>query len=345
MRSLITTAAILLLGISFASADEVQLLGAGATFPYPLYSKMFSEYYKITKVKVNYQGIGSGGGIQQVISKTVDFGGSDAPMNAKEEKGAKDAVLHFPTCLGAVVITYNLPGNPVLNFTPGVIAEIFMGKITKWNDPRIADINKSVTLPDTAISVVHRSDGSGTTYTFSEYLTVADEAWKKAVGTGKSLNWPTGLGGKGNPGVAAYVKQIPGAIGYVEAAYAKQNGMPMGKVRNKSGNYIEPTIASVGLAADIALPADTKVSIVDTAAPKGYPISTFTWIIVYKEQGYGGRPFERVKTLTDMLWWMIHEGQQFNEPLDYGKLPPKAVAVSEAIIKSITHNGKKARND
>ncbi len=343
MNRIISLITLFVMSAAMGWGQSVELLGAGATFPYPLYSKMFNAYTKETKVKVNYQGIGSGGGIQQLISKTVDFGGTDAPMNEKEEKAAKDEVLHFPTCLGAVVITYNLPGKPVLNFTADVIADIFLGKITRWNDPRIAEINKGTTLPDTPITVVRRSDGSGTTYTFSEYLTVANEGWKKALGTGKALNWPVGIGAKGNPGVAGYVKQVPGAIGYVELTYAKQNDMAYGRIKNKSGKFIEPTLESLAYAADVDMPAHTKVSLVDTAAPNGYPIATFTWIILYKEQGYGGRPKARTEALLDLLWWVIHDGQRFNETLDYGKLSPKAVTLSEQIIKSVTHGGKNVR--
>lgn len=345
MKRIIALVAVLALSFSFAAADEIQLLGAGATFPYPLYSKMFDEYNKVTKIRVNYQSIGSGGGIQQLISKTVDFGASDAPMNDKETKGAKETVLHFPTCLGAVVITYNLPGNPELNFTPEIVAGIFLGKITRWNDPAIAAVNKGVTLPGTVITVVHRSDGSGTTYTFSDYLTSANSDWKKAVGTGKSLNWPVGLGGKGNEGVAGLVKQIPGSIGYIEVAYAKQNKMAFGKVQNKKGNFIEPTLETIAAAADVDIPADTKVSIVNTEAAKGYPICTFTWVIVYKEQGFGGRPKNRAEETVKLLWWMVHDGQKFNEDLNYGKLPQKVVKLSEAIINSVTYNGKNIRND
>lgn len=345
MKRILHLLAILALCFTYAAADEIQLLGAGATFPYPLYSKMFNEYYKATKVKVNYQSIGSGGGIQQLISRTVDFGATDAPMNDKETMSAKEPVLHFPTCLGAVVITYNLPGIPTLNFTPEIIANIFLGKITKWNDKAIAKVNKGTALPNLAITVVHRSDGSGTTYTFSDYLTSANADWKKMVGTGKSLNWPVGLGGKGNEGVAGLVKQIPGSVGYIEAAYAKQNKMAYGSVRNKKGNFIEATLESISAAADVDIPADTKVSIVNTDAAKGYPICTFTWIVVYKEQGFGGRPKNRAVETVDLLWWMLHEGQKLNETLDYGKLPVKVVKLSESIIKQISYNGKQVKND
>jgi phosphate transport system substrate-binding protein len=342
-RNMVTLFAVMaIVGLStLAFGEHLTLMGAGATFPGPLYSKMFDVYSKEKKVDVNYQAIGSGGGIQQLISKTVDFGASDAPMNEKETKAAKGDVLHIPTCLGAVVLTYNLPGNPALKFTPDIIADIFLGKITKWNDERIAKINPEAKLDGTPIIVVHRSDGSGTTYTFSEYLSSVSPDWKSKVGTGKSLNWPTGLGGKGNPGVAGYVKQTPGAIGYVEIAYAKQNKMPFGTIQNKSGNFIEPNLKSVAAAANVTLPEDTKVSLVNTEAKDGYPISTFTWLLIYKEQAYGGRPKNRADEMVKLLTWVTHEGQQYNETLDYGVLPANAVTIVEKLIRSITYEGKK----
>lgn len=329
-------ASLTIAGISFAT----ELSGAGATFPYPLYSKMFSEYYKLKKVEVNYQPIGSGGGVQQLINKTVDFGGTDAPLNEKEEKAAKDEVIHIPTCLGAVVLTYNLPGNPTIKLTPEIVVDIYLGKITKWNDPRITEINPDYKFPDLGIVVVRRSDGSGTTFVFSEYLASVSEEWKTKVGVGKSLNWPVGIGGKGNPGVAGYVKQTPGAIGYVEVAYAKQNKMPYASLKNKSGNFVLPTLESISKAADVPIPAHTKVSLVNTDNKVGYPIVAFTWIIAYKEQGYGGRPKDRTKALKDLLYWMVTEGQKYNEDLDYGKLPEKAQKAAIDLINSMTYNGK-----
>jgi len=318
-------------------AKDVELIGAGATFPYPLYSKMFDVYHKDHGVKVNYQAIGSGGGIRQLINKTVDFGGSDAIMNDKELAEASAPVLHIPTCAGAVVITYNLSGNPQLRFTPEVIADIFLGKINKWNDRRISGINPGVKLPDTTITVVHRSDGSGTTFIFSGYLSKVSAQWKEKVGAGTSLNWPTGLGGKGNPGVAGLVQQTPGSIGYVELIYALQNKMPYGVVKNKKGKFVTATIASTSLAAETNLPDDMKVSLTDTDAPNGYPISGFTWIIVYKELDYAGRSEEKAKEVVKLLWWMTHEGQKYAEPLEYAPLSKKAVEKAEKLIKSIAY--------
>ncbi len=332
-----------IVSLVFANASwsrEQELLGAGATFPQPLYSKLFDSYNQQYGVKVNYQGIGSGGGINQLIKRTVDFGGTDAFMTQKELKEAGSPVLHIPTCLGAVVVTYNLPGNPKLKFTPDLIADIFLGKISKWNDPKIAALNPDTKLPDQAISVVHRADGSGTTYIFSEYLTKVNKDWKEKVGAGKSLNWPAGqIGQKGNPGVAGYVKQTPGGIGYVELIYALQNKMVYGVIKNKSGKFIEPTIKAVSASANVRLPDDTNASLTDTDAPDGYPISSFTWLIFYKEQNYGGKSKEKAEALAKMMRWVVTDGQKLVEPLQYSPLPKEAVSKSLKIIQSITFNG------
>ncbi len=330
----------LLLGLcSSGFAKEIELIGAGATFPYPLYSKMFDVYHKETGTKINYQAIGSGGGIRQLTNKTVDFGGSDAVMSEKDLQEAGAPVLHIPTCAGAVVVTYNLTGDPQLKFTPDVIADIFLGKIKKWNDPRLTSVNPTVQLPATDITVVHRSDGSGTTAIFSNYLSKVSPEWKGKVGAGPSLNWPVGLGGKGNPGVAGLVKQTPGGFGYVELIYALQNKMAYGTNKNKKGNFIKPTIASTRLAANTSLPDDMKVDLTDTDAADGYPIGGFTWIIVYKEQNYAGKPQEKAMAVVNLLWWMSHEGQKYAEPLHYAPLSQAAVGKAEKLIKSITYNG------
>jgi len=340
MKKVLSLITILLISIFFGGighAKDVELIGAGATFPYPLYSKMFDVYNKEYGVKVNYQSIGSGGGIRQLINKTVDFGGSDAIMSDKDLSEALAPVLHIPTCAGADVITYNLPGTPQLRFTPDVIADIFLGKITKWNDRRLAEINPGVKLPDMNVMVVHRSDGSGTTFIFSDYLSKVSNEWKEKVGRGTSLNWPAGLGGKGNEGVAGLVQQTPGSIGYVELIYALHNKMPYGPVKNKKGNFVTPTLASTSKAADTNLPDDMKVSITDTDAPEGYPISGFTWILVYKEQNYGARTEEKAKEVVKLLWWMTHEGQKQAEPLHYSPLSKKAAEKAEKLIKSISY--------
>lgn len=335
--------AIMMIGLigSVALSADMEILGAGATFPLPLYTKMFDTYNKNTGVKVNYQGVGSGAGITQLTNKTVDFGASDAFMSEAEMQKAGADVLHVPIALGAVVLTYNIPGNPKLKFSPDTIADIFLGNITQWNDPKIAADNAGVTLPDLGIAVVHRSDGSGTTYIFSDYLTKVSEDWKKGPGTGKSLNWPTGLGAKGNPGVAGLIKQLPGSLGYVELIYALQNKMPVGTIKNKSGVFVDPTIKSTSLAANVPLPEDTRASITDTAAKEGYPIAGFTWIIIYKEQNYGGKTKDKADAVLKLVWWMTHEGQSLAEPLQYAPLPKDAVAKADAILKSATFGGAK----
>ena len=323
-----------------AFASDQELLGAGATFPQPLYSKMFDAYYQRYKVKINYQGIGSGGGINQLTKKTVDFGATDAFMTTKELQDAGAAVLHMPTCLGAVVVTYNLPGNPKLNFTPDVIADIFLGKITKWNNPRIAAVNAGVKLPDLPVSVVNRADGSGTNYIFTEYLSKVSNEWKEKIGAGKTVNWPAGqIGQKGNPGVAGYVSQTPGAVGYVELIYATQNKMAYGNVKNKAGKFIEPTLKTVSAAANVKIPDDTNVLLTDTSAAGGYPISSFTWLIFHKEQNYDGRSKERAETLAKLLLWTVNEGQKYGEPLQYAPLSKEAQAKANKIARSITFNG------
>jgi phosphate transport system substrate-binding protein len=316
---------------------EQELVGAGATFPYPLYSKMFDVYSKEYGIKVNYQAIGSGGGIRQLINKTVDFGASDAIMRDEDLKAAGAPVVHIPTCAGAVVVTYNLPGNPTVKFTPDVVADIFLGKIKKWNDPRITGQNPGVSLPGTEMTVVHRSDGSGTTNIFSSYLSKVSKDWKEKVGSGTALNWPAGLGAKGNPGVAGLVRQTPGSVGYVELIYALQNNMPYGTLRNKKGKFIRPSLATASTAANIALPDDMKVDLTDTEATDGYPISGFTWILLYQNQKYGDRTEEKAKAVVNLVSWMIHEGQKYAEPLQYAPLSKAAVEKADKLLKSITY--------
>lgn len=323
------------------NSDANTLLGAGSTFDYPLFSKLFSEYNKLNGLRVNYQSIGSGGGIQQLTSKTVDFGASDAPLNGKQDSTLSAPALHIPVTAGAVVISYNLAEiKDTLNLTPSIIADIFLGKITKWNDAKIAATNKGVKLPNAPIVVTHRSDGSGTTGIFTSYLDKVSEEWHAKVGKGNSVNWPAGLGGKGNEGVAGSVKQTPGAIGYIELAYAVQNGMAFAKVQNKAGNFITPSIASVTAAANITLPADSKVSLTNTEAADGYPISGFSWVLIYKEQNYNNRSADRATRLLKLLSWMIHDGQQFSGALNYAPLSPAAVTTGDAILKSATYDGK-----
>jgi len=335
---------LLILGLAMGLAVPVlavdELSGAGATFPYPLYSKMFDAYASETGVKVNYQGIGSSGGIKELTNKTVDFGGTDAFMSDEKIAETGADIVHIPTCLGAVVLTYNLEGSPELKISQDVLADIFLGKITSWNDDAIAALNPGVSLPDMDIVVVHRSDGSGTTNTFTVFLTKINDEWADTVGKGKTVEWPTGLGAAKNSGVAGMIKQTPGAIGYVELAYATENGMPVALIENSSGNFIKPDLMSTSLSAEGDIPEDTRVYLADTSAAEGYPITTFTWIILYKEQNYDGRTLEEAKALMDLLWWVTHDGQVHCEPLLYAPIPEKAVGSVENLLKSITYDGK-----
>jgi phosphate transport system substrate-binding protein len=314
--------------------------GAGATFPYPIYSKWFDEYAKLDpEVRFNYQSIGSGGGIKQVSARTVDFGATDGPMTDAQLKQAPAELLHIPTVLGAVAATYNLPGNPKLKFTPDILADIFLGKITKWNDPRVASANAGVSLPDQAIIVVHRSDGSGTTYIWVDYLSKVSPEWETKIGRGTSVNWPVGLGGKGNEGVSGQVKGLPGSLGYVELAYAVKNKLPVASVRNTAGKFVEPTIqATTAAAAGAAksMPADFRVSLTNPPGDEAYPIASFTWLLVYRDQ-----PDElKGRAVVKFLWWMSHEGQRYADDLLYAPLPTPVVKQIEARIKEITYQGK-----
>ena len=309
------------------SSSGVDLNGAGATFPYPIYSKWMSDYEASTGVKINYQSKGSGAGIKQLSDGIVDFGASDGPMTDEEMARTRHGpVLHFPTVLGAVVVSYNLPGlSAPLRLDGESIADIFMGKITKWSDARLAALNPSAKLPTTDILVYHRSDGSGTTYIFTDYLSSASPAWAESAGgpgRGKEVKWPVGLGGQGNEGVAGGVKQTPGSIGYMELAYAKQNGLPVALVRNAAGNFVEPTTASITAAAEgvvASLPADTdyRVSIVNGPGAAAYPISSFTWLLVYTTPPDAAKG----KKLVDFMRWMYSTGQQSAASLDYAPLP------------------------
>ncbi|HAR64569.1 MAG TPA: phosphate ABC transporter substrate-binding protein PstS [Candidatus Margulisbacteria bacterium] len=331
---------VMMASASFAAGNN-ELLGAGATFPYPLYAKMFDVYNKEKEIKVNYQAIGSGGGIRQLTSMTVDFGASDAYLTDMEMLDMPAKTLHIPTCLGGVTLIYNLPGNPELKFTPELIADIFLGNIKNWNDKRIAKVNPGVQLPSFPLVVVHRSDGSGTTSIFTDYLTKVSKEWKTEVGAGKAVGWPCGLGGKGNSGVAGLVKQTQGSFGYVEYSYALQNKMPIPAIKNSSGVFVEPSIESVSAAAEGSIPADTRVSITNTSAKNGYPIAGFTWLLVYQDQNYKGKSMEEAQNLVGLLTWMTHEGQQYAKPLDYSPLSAGAVKKVEEIISSIKYAGKK----
>jgi phosphate transport system substrate-binding protein len=335
-----TMLALIAIGSIPVFAAESGIIGAGATFPYPLYSKMFDAYNQEYGIKVNYQGIGSSGGIKELTNKTVDFAGTDAFMTDGEMKKASGAVVHVPTCIGSVVLTYNLKGVADLSLSQSVLADIFLGKITRWNDPKIVKLNSKAKLPDLPIAVIHRSDGSGTTSIFTDFLAIVSPAWKSKVGAGKTVNWPAGLGAAKNSGVAGMVQKVPGSIGYVELAYAIENKMPVALIENKSGKFIKPTVESTSLAAKGEIPADTRVSLNNTSDPKGYPIAGFTWIVLYKEQNYNGRTLDQAKSVVALISWMTHEGQKFTSPLLYAPLPSEVVKKAEKLLKSVTYNGK-----
>jgi phosphate transport system substrate-binding protein len=322
------------------AADTVLINGAGATFPFPIYSKWFDAYHKLfPNIEFNYQSIGSGGGINQITQGTVDFGATDGPMNDMQLQDYQSKrgmqIFHFPTVLGAAVLTYNVAGvSQELNFTPEAIAGIFLGKITKWNDPELMKANPGAKLPASDIVVVHRSDGSGTTYIWSDYLSKVSPEWKMKVGANTSVNWPVGLGGKGNEGVAGLVKQTPNALGYVELIYAIQNKMGYAKVKNSSGAFVKPDLASVTAAAAAAskeMPADFRVSITNAPGKEAYPISSYTWLLVPSKISDPAKK----KALTDFLNWMLGDGQNMVEALAYAKLPKPVVDMEKKAIAKV----------
>lgn len=328
-----------LLTISTAAAQGT-ITGAGASFPFPLYSKMFSEY---KAANVNYQSVGSGSGQKQIMERTVDFAGSDNPMTDAQMKDAPGKLLHIPTAIGAVVPAYNLPGvTKTLNFDGPTLANIYLGKIKSWGDPAIAKLNPGVTIPPLPITVARRSDGSGTTFVFSDYLSKVSSEWKSKVGTGNSLQWPVGTGAKGNDGVAGVVKSTPGAIGYVELVFAKQNKLGYGAVKNRAGKFIVADNGPASAAAlGVVIPNDTRVSLTNSANANAYPIASFTYVIFYQDQKYGNRTEAQGKALKNLLSWMVTTGQQFNEPLDYAKLPANVVTKARTLINSMNYGGKK----
>jgi len=337
----VVAALVLIAGAAPVGAQQpITLNGAGATFPFPLYSKWSQVYAAEKGVQINYQSIGSGGGIRQFIAKTVDFGASDSPMTDEQIAQAGGRVLHIPMVAGAVVPVYNAPGvGQGLNFTPDVLADIFLGKITRWNDPRIAQANSKVTLPNAEIVVVHRADGSGTTAIWVNYLSKVSAEWKGKVGEGTSVNWPTGLGGRGNEGVAGLVRQTPNSLGYVELAYALTNRMTFGNVRNRAGQFVRPTLSSTTRAMEGALktiPQDYRVFFTNPEGRDVYPIAGFTWILIYGEQA------DRVKgkALAEFLWWATHEGQKYAPTLLYAPLPKSLVIRIEGTLKSVTAGGQ-----
>jgi len=321
---------------STVHAQKIQINGAGATFPYPIYSKWFSEYNKMhPDVEINYQSIGSGGGIRQLTNETVFFGASDGPMTDEQLQAAPGRILHFPTVLGGVVPVYNIPGvTGELKFTGKVLADIIMGRINKWNDPSIVALNSGAKLPASDIAVAHRSDGSGTTYIFVDYLSKVSPEFKKTVGVATSVNWPVGVGGKGNEGVAGLVKQTPGAIGYVELIYAIQNKIPYGSVQNLDGEFVTASLESVTAAAAAAvkaMPADFRVSITNAPGKGVYPISSFTWLLFYENP----KDKQRAKIMMDFLKWALTDGQKYCAELGYAPLPQEVVSLEMNALKKI----------
>ena len=326
---------LLCLALAVPAFAQTTLNGAGATFPYPMYSKWFSEYHKAhPDIQINYQSIGSGGGIRQVLAGTVDFGASDGPMTDEQLSQAKSKILHVPTVLGANVPAYNIPGvTAELKFTPEVLAGIFLGKISSWNDPAIVAANPGVNLPNQPVIVVHRSDGSGTTYIWTDYLSKVSPEWQSQVGKGTSVKWPVGLGGKGNEGVAGMIRQMQGSIGYIELIYAIENKISYGIVKNAAGNYVKASLESVTAAAGSvkSMPADFRVSITNAPGKDAYPISSFTWLLIPEQS----KDAAKGKILADFLNWMVGDGQKMTAELAYAPLPESVAAKVKAEIKQV----------
>jgi phosphate transport system substrate-binding protein len=331
-RSLLLLAS---LALALPVMGQTQLNGAGATFPYPMYSKWFSEYNKLhPDVQINYQSIGSGGGIRQVLNGTVDFGASDGPMTDEQLKDAKTKILHIPTVLGADVPAYNVPGiTGEIKFTPEALAGIFLGRIQSWNDPALTKANPGVNLPNSPIIVVHRSDGSGTTYIFTDYLSKVSKDWESAAGKGTSVKWPVGLGGKGNEGVAGQIRQLQGSIGYIELVYAVENKITFGSVRNAAGNFVKASLNGVTEAAATApkMPPDFRVSITNAPGKTAYPISSFTWLLIPEQ----AKDPKKGKILADFLNWMVTDGQKMTNQLSYAPLPANVAEKVKAAIKQV----------
>lgn len=324
-----------------ASDKKATLTAAGATFPMPYYNLVFKAYTSKTGILLTYGGIGSGGGIRSLKDKVVDFGATDAYLEDAKLEEMPGEVVHIPTVLGAVVIAYNLPGIDDLKLSNELLEKIFMGEITRWNNAELAANNPDISLPDMEITFVHRSDGSGTTYIFSDYMSKISPTWADKVGKGKSLQWPVGMGAKGNPGVAGTIKQTEGSIGYIGSEYAFAQKIQTAKVQNSAGNYILPSIESVSAAANAEIPADTRVMLTNSSDPNAYPISGFTWIILYKEQNYDGRTKDQaLATVTFLDWLMNDEAQSQAEKVHYAPLPASAAEKAKAILRSVTYGGE-----
>lgn len=340
-----TVLGILVLWFALVSevGGHVILNGAGATFPAPLYEKWFEAYQAKTNVRIGYQKVGSGEGLRQILARGVDFGASDAFLSDAELEAHGVNLIHIPTCLGAVAVIYHLPEAPALRLPPEVLADIFLGHIANWADPRIGAENSNLTLARQPIAVVGRLDGSGTTYIFTDYLTKVSPAWRASVGRGKTVQWPVGMRIAKNEGVAEMVASVPGSIGYVSLNYAVQHRLPVAALRNRAGNFIKPTLASVSTAGDVLLQSDARVMITDTPAPEGYPISAFTYLLVYREQAYDQRSRGKAEALFDFLHWTISEGQVYAPGLHYAPLPPRVTRNIQGLLQGITYEGRPLR--
>ena len=349
MKNLLILATILALTVSCNSGGkkgttsnkQISITAAGATFPMPYYNLAFKKYSEESGVQLTYGGIGSGGGIRSLSDKVVDFGATDAYLSDKEISAIPSEIVHIPTCMGAVVIAYNLPGIENLKLTPALLENIFMGTITQWNDPKLKAANPELELPDTKITVVYRSDGSGTTYIFSDYMTKVSNLWNEKVGTGKSLNWPVGIGAKGNPGVAGTISQSVGSIGYIGSEYAFAQKIQYALLQNSSGNFISPDFKTVSSAAKGQIPADTRIMVTNSSDPEAYPISGFTWIILYKEQSYNGRSFAQAEAIVRFLDWLVNpDAQAIAKSVNYASLPSEVSTIAKNILRTVTYDGK-----
>ena len=322
-------------------SKSVSITAAGATFPLPFYNLAFKNYTKKTGILLTYGGIGSGGGIRSLKDKVVDFGATDAFLNKKKEADMPAEIVHIPTCIGAVVIAYNLPEVEGLKLSNQNLEDIFMGKITKWNNKKLQESNPEINLPDMEITVVHRSDGSGTTYIFSDFMSKISASWEKEVGRGKSLKWLVGLGAKGNPGVAGTIKQTVGAIGYIGSEFAFAQKIPFAQVENSAGKYIMPNLESISAAAQGEIPADTKVMLTNSSDPNAYPVSGFTWLILYKEQNYDNRSKTQAEETIKFLSWIIEkDAQALAQQVNYASLPEKTVAQAKKILSTMVYDGE-----
>jgi len=331
-----------LIATSAFGESKIALSGAGATFPQPFYNMAFQDYAKLKGVEVTYGGIGSGGGIRSLSDKVVDFGASDAFLSDEELAKMPASVLHIPTCSGAVVIAFNLEGISQIKLNPSTLTKLFMGQITNWNDAELKKLNPTINFPNLEITLVHRSDGSGTTNMFTDYMCKVSPEWKIKLGSGKSVNWPTGVGAKGNPGVAGTISQTNGAIGYIGSEYAFAQNISSALLQNSAGKYMKASIASVSAAAKGSIPADTRVMITNSSAPDAYPISGFTWILLYKEQNYNNRSYNQALATIQLLYWMVSPtAQSMAGKVNYAPLPSSAVAKAKAILRTVTYNGKK----